>query len=334
MHCKICGGTELLHRGHPRIAARFAAGDFNKYSIVQCRSCGFYLIDPDIDLDQDQWRAINEDNYFVTDQSPWKTRLKIREAGSRLSYIAGSGTGGTVKFLDMGCGEGFVLKEALARQWNAHGLDIADNLAPDIDRNDVHFFRGNLFDARYPAAYFDVIYMDSVLEHIDHPVATLRELFRILKPGGRFFTIVPNEDCLENRMKKLLYAVALKKHVYGVIKPFYPPFHIQGFNKRSIRTALEASGFTVTDLADLRQHLSLLAGVRFSLPAVYPGNGAVSGRPAFGVHGQATAGAGVFPETSLRKGAVIRWPEMIPPGGSSAAKQRPVQSARRNRSGS
>jgi len=237
----------LIQQGKPRVAARFEAHDFDKYAIVQCVSCGFYFIDPDIDLDQGQWRTIYEDNYFVTSQSDWKRELKVREAEKRLDFIAEHSLNDVEEFLDLGCGEGYVLKEALKRKWNTYGLDIAVNLTSDVDKEKIHYFCGNLFDANYPDNHFDAIYMDSVLEHIDYPVKTLKEIFRILKPGGLFFTIVPNEDCLENRIKKILYAITLRQHLYGVIKPFYPPYHIHGFNEQSIRKALELSCFKVVD---------------------------------------------------------------------------------------
>jgi SAM-dependent methyltransferase len=39
---------------------------------------------------------------------------------------------------------------------------------------------------------FDVIISLEVLEHVEHPAAVLREVFRILKPGGWFYLTCPN----------------------------------------------------------------------------------------------------------------------------------------------
>lgn len=262
MECKVCHGKTLKACGTPRIDDRFSAHDFSKYRIVQCASCGFYSIDPDIDLNQDQWSMIYRDNYFVTTESTWRTRLQAREVNERLNSIERNCKGGITHFLDMGCGEGYALKVALGKGWVPYGLDIADNLTDEIDRDRIHFFCGNLLDAKYPDDHFDVIYMDSVLEHIDYPMVTLDELRRILKPGGCFFTIVPNEDCLENKMKKMFYTFSGKKDLYGVIKPFYPPYHIHGFNKTSIATALQLAGFTVQNLSTFGSNYPFWRGFR------------------------------------------------------------------------
>lgn len=248
MNCKICNGNTFISCGRPRIDERFLTHDFEKYTIVRCSSCEFYFIDPDIDLTQEQWSKIYRDNYFVTALSRWRIKLQANETTQRLDYIESVSADKINNFLDMGCGEGYALKIALEKGWNAYGLDIADNLTNEVNRNNINYYCGNLFDAAYPDDHFDVIYMDSVLEHIDYPMNTLNELFRILKPGGLFFTIVPNEDCLENTMKKIAYSLTAKRKLYGIIKPFYPPYHINGFNKKSIATALKLAGFKTKEL--------------------------------------------------------------------------------------
>ena len=64
---------------------------------------------------------------------------------------------------------------------------------------------------------FDVVTCSWVLEHIEEPLATLREVSRVMKPGGRFIFITPNAlnyvvglrrlvpENLSQRIVKLIY---------------------------------------------------------------------------------------------------------------------------------
>jgi ubiquinone/menaquinone biosynthesis C-methylase UbiE len=250
MECKICETKVATILGKPRINKSFPRIKENNYTIVRCKKCSFYYINPVIDLTQDEWVELYKDDYFenanITD---WQIRLHQSEVISRIKLIKSYSTLNIDNFLDMGCGEGFVLKEALENGFKPYGLDIADNLDKSLDRTSCTFFKGNLFEANYPDNYFSAIYTDSVLEHIDKPMTILKEFYRILKPNGLVFLIVPNEDSLINDMKKILYTLLFNKSKYGRIKPFVPPYHINGFNKMSLEYAIKLNGFTVIDLA-------------------------------------------------------------------------------------
>lgn len=45
----------------------------------------------------------------------------------------------------------------------------------------------------FPDNYFDSVYCDYVLEHIEHPNLFLQEVYRVLKPKGHFFFRTPNK---------------------------------------------------------------------------------------------------------------------------------------------
>ncbi len=45
----------------------------------------------------------------------------------------------------------------------------------------------------YPDGSFDLVYSNNVLEHVPDPLATLREVERVLKPGGSFVAKTPNK---------------------------------------------------------------------------------------------------------------------------------------------
>ncbi len=251
MICKICGENHLVHIGNPRINKNVLRITKKNYKIFQCDNCQFYQVNPEIDLTQKEWSILYGDDYFATaNTSKWQEDLHYSERISRIDLMKKYSLQKIDKFLDFGCGEGFVLREALKQGFEPCGVDIADNLDDSVNRNQIQFFNGNIFDANYQDDCFSAIYMDSILEHTPDPISVLKELNRILKVNGVMFLIVPNEDSLMNDIKKFLYTITFNKEKYGRIKPFFSPYHIQGFNRKSLKFAVEHSGFRLLQLSE------------------------------------------------------------------------------------
>ena len=245
--CKICGNEKIRYVGKPKIQKEIPRILDNNYKIFQCVNCRYYFIFPEIDLTQKEWQNLYENNYFVNyNATAWQQNLHLRERKDRLFLIESKMKIDKERFLDMGCGLGLVLNEARINGFEPYGVDIAENLSSS--NSNFQFFKGNILDAKFPDNYFSAIYMDSVLEHIVNPMETLNELRRILKPGGAFFVIVPNEDSLTNRFNHLCHYLTFTNSKYGKIKPFVTPYHIQGFNPTSLKKALTISGFSEIEI--------------------------------------------------------------------------------------
>jgi SAM-dependent methyltransferase len=77
--------------------------------------------------------------------------------------------------------------------WDVHGVEINGEVAEFARRRyGIDIVPGTLEAVAYPAAFFDAVTMWDVLEHLHDPSATLREIHRILKPGGILVVRVPN----------------------------------------------------------------------------------------------------------------------------------------------
>jgi SAM-dependent methyltransferase len=233
--CKICRSDDYSLIGKPRIYKSFPRAAAHNYSIAQCRRCDFYFIDPAIDLSQEEWETLYTANYFGQGQpTEWQLRLRQREFRERMAYICGHLEHGKGRFLDIGCGQGHMLSEAGLNGFEPYGVDIANNLAPGL-HGKYEFINGNILDAKFPDGFFSAVYMDSVLEHVPDPYETMKELKRILQPGGVIMVIVPNEDSMMNSFIKWCYYLTFNRKKYGKIKPFINPYHIHGFNRRSLK---------------------------------------------------------------------------------------------------
>jgi 2-polyprenyl-3-methyl-5-hydroxy-6-metoxy-1,4-benzoquinol methylase len=144
------------------------------------------------------------------------------------------------RFLDMGCATGFLL-DAVQREtgWEVHGVELVEKAARFA--NTVLHLKNvlnlDLERARYPDAYFDVVHISEVLEHVPDPAALLRECRRILKPDGLFFLSLPNGTA--DRQGMIDYWRLYRR------APGHASGHIFFFSERSLSTLLSASGFKV-----------------------------------------------------------------------------------------
>ena len=93
--------------------------------------------------------------------------------------------------LDVGCGPGTITVD-LARRvapGTVIGIDRSDDVV-EVARRQAHGVDGVLFEAgdvyrlAHPDASFDVVHAHQVLQHLSDPVAALREMRRVCRPGG------------------------------------------------------------------------------------------------------------------------------------------------------
>lgn len=95
------------------------------------------------------------------------------------------------RLLDVGCGTGANLL-MLNQFGNAEGMDVSeDALAFCRARGLKNVKRGAAEKLPYDDCSFDVVTALDVLEHLDDDVGCLREMRRVLKPGGRAIIFVP-----------------------------------------------------------------------------------------------------------------------------------------------
>lgn len=97
----------------------------------------------------------------------------------------------TATILDLGAGAGIVPQlDFRGKVGRVCGVDLDPRVTKNsfLDEGVV-----GLADAiPYPDETFDLVLSANVLEHLSDPVTSFREVARVLKPGGRFFTKSPS----------------------------------------------------------------------------------------------------------------------------------------------
>ena len=123
-------------------------------------------------------------------------------------------SGGIV--LDLGCATGGFLTTLKGPFWKLYGIEISEHAAAIArDRCGAEVFVGDVLEATFPPNSFDAITCFNVFEHMHEPDAVLARVAKWLKPGGVFYTMMPNIDSAGARIfRSYWYALELPRHLY------------------------------------------------------------------------------------------------------------------------
>ncbi|KAE8143704.1 S-adenosyl-L-methionine-dependent methyltransferase [Aspergillus pseudotamarii] len=115
-----------------------------------------------------------------------------RTASNSTAYLLPHITS-TSKILDIGCGPGSISVDFASRAPQGHvtgieyvpdPLDQARELASSKGVTNIDFRVGDIHSLDFPDDTFDIVHVHQVLQHIADPVKALKEMRRVVKPGG------------------------------------------------------------------------------------------------------------------------------------------------------
>ncbi|MFM9995376.1 MAG: class I SAM-dependent methyltransferase [Phycisphaerales bacterium] len=123
-------------------------------------------------------------------------RLAKLNAMTNGAFVAWLGPRETDVVLEVGSGLGLLAREVAARtprgrvvgvEYSAEQLGVARQGLEETGRGiaNVEFVQGDAHALPFGDASFDLVYCRYVLEHVADPLRVLREMRRMLKPGGR-----------------------------------------------------------------------------------------------------------------------------------------------------
>jgi SAM-dependent methyltransferase len=176
----------------------------------------------------------------------WRPSGEIFEALTRRHATAGA------RVLDVGCGRGGVMELLWRDVALAAGVDA--DLA-SLRTHRAAFPRACAWAEALPFApeSFTLVIGLWLLEHLARPEAVLREIHRVLRPGGHFLFLTPNARhplLLANRMSWALPAVQrlLVPRLYGRAQADTFRVRYQANTLPRLRALAAQTGFGIVDL--------------------------------------------------------------------------------------
>ncbi len=137
--------------------------------------------------------------------------------------------------LDIGCGTGRLL-EAIGKKYPdviLAGIDISQEMLDIAGKRlskKIHIERSEAEKLPFAAEKFEVIVLGNMFHYIREPMLALKEMMRVLKPGGR---IVITDWCNDY----------MSCQVYGLVLRVFNQAHCKTYKKRECYQLLYSSGF-------------------------------------------------------------------------------------------
>lgn len=214
--------------------------DRTHFRFVRCRTCGLVRSDPVVDpgLLAALYREATFDYAAETDALRATYGRYLERV---VAYGANRGS-----YLDVGCGNGFMLEEALRQGFErVRGVEpteaaVAAASPAVAGEIVVSLLTPGLFEPES----FDVVTLFQTLDHLPRPGEVTDEIVALLRPGG--FLLCLNHDVR-----------AVSARVLGEHSPIFDIEHTYLYDRATLRQLLEQHGLTVVAEGQVLNRYSL-----------------------------------------------------------------------------
>ncbi|OGF63342.1 SAM-dependent methyltransferase [Candidatus Giovannonibacteria bacterium RIFCSPHIGHO2_01_FULL_45_33] len=233
-----------------------SAGHFN---VIECNACKFKHVVPFPTLEEldvlykEEFYSTAKPKYFASVEADREWWMETYRSYYHLFEKFTKGR----KLLEIGSGPGYFLKCGQESGWDTLGIEPSPQAYEYSGKLGVKainsFFSA---DIAGQIGQFDVVYMNTVLEHVLDPRALIENANKVLKPSGIICVVSPNEY---NPLQ-----IILKERLGYPAWWVAPPQHINYFDFHSIRGLLKNNGFMVLEnLGTFPMEFFLLAGANY-----------------------------------------------------------------------
>ena len=200
MKCRYCASTKGQHKlTFQQLYPQFNSAP-SKLSWSYCSSCGTYYVDPLPTIEQisSYWKTTAYNNPALEAKYNEMKRLIY----NKIFDIASQGKSmGSV--FDYGCNFGQFLDVARSKGWSTGGFDPNPDAVSVCIEKGHDVFQSFDFNSKHKGAY-DAVTVIDVLYYVWDPHQALREIFSMLKPGGRVVIRMSNKRFYVNGIMRFL----------------------------------------------------------------------------------------------------------------------------------
>ena len=229
--CNLCGSNDYT--------VRFEQGVAQVNQIVNCKACGLMYANPRT-KEVDSVLIETYDPEFVLSaivnqdlQRLEKEALQVKDYEKTRAFLH-KHYPEKGKLIEVGSGLGYLLNFFKQDGWNVVGLEPNVGMCRYAESKfGIEIIPTILEKAELEDRSADAVLMMHVIEHVSDPYSTLKEVYRILKPGGIFVMETPRYDTL---MFKLLGKRERSLSCDG---------HIYFFTTSTLEKLATKAGFTV-----------------------------------------------------------------------------------------
>jgi 2-polyprenyl-3-methyl-5-hydroxy-6-metoxy-1,4-benzoquinol methylase len=228
VNCNLCNSNEYK-----------LFKEIDGYRLVKCRRCGLVYLNP-----RPTHQEINEEysaEYHI--ERLLRQELKREEEieveinkniGRAEEIVKQFGNKG--KLLDIGCGAGFFVACLKRYGWDITGIDVSE-WASEFAREKLglNVFTGSVEDVKINGQ-FDVITLYHILEHLPHPLQSLKRVSELLADDGVLVIKGPNLASFD----RVWHSKNWRRYDL--------PFHLYHFTPQTYQMILEKAGFSVQNV--------------------------------------------------------------------------------------
>lgn len=196
-----------------------------EYSLLKCRNCSFvYANVTDEQIEQVNFSFGDSVKHHYREVQSGIDVLWFEQISKNLTQ----GKKG-LKVLDIGCGNGILLRQFQKRGCICFGSDPSP-WAREYAEQYGYIMLGRIEQADIAPNFFDIITSTSTLEHVSRPLEHLKYMIAAVKEGGIIYLTIPNYGSLPIRLRL----------VKGRLVD--PPGHCNYFTARTLRNLFMQKG--------------------------------------------------------------------------------------------